>query len=403
MESMAECSAGLAEPPAGVRLREPEAEAADRMAHLPSPTPEDDDEDEDEDKDRGSDGGNIDPDEDEGWSDEDDDDEDEPLRTQARCFTNRAALSVRLRERIRDRGGARRAAAGAELAAARRLRSLRRAALGHGVHRAARREPALLALPHAPARRCTARFGRIDDAPAAQRAVRRGRDRRRTGCAGTRCRCPTTPADFVDGLVTIGRQRRRRARRPGSASTSTARNRSMRERVFYDADGELLIVPQQGALRARAPSSACWTRARRDRASSRAACSFRVELPDGARARLCLRELRRAVPPARARADRRQRPRQPARLPGARSPRSRTVDGPTRAGREVRRAAVDARRSTIRRSTSSPGTAIYAPYKYDLARFNTIEHGQLRPPRSVDLHRADLAVARRPAPPTATS
>ncbi len=37
-----------------------------------------------------------------------------------------------------------------------------------------------------------------------------------------------------------------------------------------------------------------------------------------------------------------------------------------------------------------------APYRYDLNRFNTIEHGQLRSPRPVDLHRADLAQRTRP-------
>ena len=59
---------------------------------------------------------------------------------------------------------------------------------------------------------------------------------------------PTTPTDFIDGLVTMAGN--------GSPETMTgcgihiyAANRSMGDRFFYDADGELLIVPQQGRLR----------------------------------------------------------------------------------------------------------------------------------------------------------
>lgn len=59
---------------------------------------------------------------------------------------------------------------------------------------------------------------------------------------------PDAPTDFVDGLVTIAGN--------GSPATQTGfgahvyvANRSMRDRYFYDADGELLIVPQQGRLR----------------------------------------------------------------------------------------------------------------------------------------------------------
>lgn len=58
---------------------------------------------------------------------------------------------------------------------------------------------------------------------------------------------PTAPTDFVDGLVTMAGN--------GSADAMTgcaihlyAANRPMQGRYFYDADGELLIVPQQGRL-----------------------------------------------------------------------------------------------------------------------------------------------------------
>ncbi|MDE1145951.1 MAG: homogentisate 1,2-dioxygenase [Azospirillaceae bacterium] len=59
---------------------------------------------------------------------------------------------------------------------------------------------------------------------------------------------PDAPTDFVDGLVTYGGN--------GDAGTNNgiaihlyAANQPMASRVFYNADGELLIVPQQGRLR----------------------------------------------------------------------------------------------------------------------------------------------------------
>src|SRR5258707_5024342 len=58
---------------------------------------------------------------------------------------------------------------------------------------------------------------------------------------------PAEPTDFVDGLWTICGN--------GDASMTSgmrayiyAANRSMTDRFFYDADGELLLVPQLGAL-----------------------------------------------------------------------------------------------------------------------------------------------------------
>ena len=58
---------------------------------------------------------------------------------------------------------------------------------------------------------------------------------------------PDTPADFIDGLMTFAAN--------GDAATQVGcgihyylANRSMQDRYFYNADGELLIVPQQGQL-----------------------------------------------------------------------------------------------------------------------------------------------------------
>jgi homogentisate 1,2-dioxygenase len=59
---------------------------------------------------------------------------------------------------------------------------------------------------------------------------------------------PAAPTDFVDGLVTMAGNGDPAAM-SGCAIHVYAANRSMRDRFFYDADGELLIVPQQGRLR----------------------------------------------------------------------------------------------------------------------------------------------------------
>jgi homogentisate 1,2-dioxygenase len=58
---------------------------------------------------------------------------------------------------------------------------------------------------------------------------------------------PKAPADFVDGLVTIGGNGDA-GMRSGIAIHVYCATKSMDRRVFFDADGELLIVPQQGRL-----------------------------------------------------------------------------------------------------------------------------------------------------------
>lgn len=58
---------------------------------------------------------------------------------------------------------------------------------------------------------------------------------------------PTEPTDFVDGVKTIGGAGHPRLRRGYAIHLYTA-NRSMEHRAFYDADGDLLIIPQHGAL-----------------------------------------------------------------------------------------------------------------------------------------------------------
>ena len=59
---------------------------------------------------------------------------------------------------------------------------------------------------------------------------------------------PGAPTDFVDGLFTVAGNGGPEAQ-TGVGIHVYAANRSMQGRFFYDADGELLIVPQLGALR----------------------------------------------------------------------------------------------------------------------------------------------------------
>ena len=142
--------------------------------------------------------------------------------------------------------------------------------------------------------------------------ARDGIVRRPTRCAGTRWRFPRSRSTSstacariaVNGDACATRHRRR---------ICTPANRSMHA-CSYDADGELL---HRAAARRASPHD----RVRHDRSQSRAKSrsSARRDISRrgrGAVARLRLRELRRAVPPARTRADRLQRSRQHTRLSG---------------------------------------------------------------------------------------
>jgi homogentisate 1,2-dioxygenase len=58
---------------------------------------------------------------------------------------------------------------------------------------------------------------------------------------------PGEPTDFVDGLVTVAGSGEPAAH-SGLAVHVYRANRSMKERYFYNADGELMFVPQEGAI-----------------------------------------------------------------------------------------------------------------------------------------------------------
>ena len=97
---------------------------------------------------------------------------------------------------------------------------------------------------------------------------------------------PAAPTDFVDGWMTMGGN--------GSPASMTgcgihvyAANRPMQGRYFYDADGELLIVPQQGRLRLLTELGRLDVPPKHIAAIPRG-LRFAVELPDGAaRGYLC--------------------------------------------------------------------------------------------------------------------
>ena len=91
---------------------------------------------------------------------------------------------------------------------------------------------------------------------------------------------PDTPRDFVEGLVTLAGSGSP-AEGAGLAAHLYLANRSMTDRVFFDADGELLIVPQQGRLRLVTEMGVLALEPLEIAVIPRGV-RFRVELPDGA-------------------------------------------------------------------------------------------------------------------------
>ena len=269
-------------------------------------------------------------------------------------MTDRSELPSRLRQRVRDRSAGGRVARRPKLAAARAVRPVRRAAVGHRVHRAARAKPPLVAVPHpavggAHAVRAAA-AGRAGLAETAgSTAVPTPPNQLRWNPLPM----PAAPTDFVEAVrwsATATEQQ------PAAASHLYAANRSMERRAFYNADGEMLIVPQQGAL-----SDRHRTRRARGRAAGDRSDSARRALPGRAArrrgARLRLRELRRRVQAARPR-------RRSARTDWRTRATSMTpvaayedLEGDFELVAQVPRRAVARARWTTRRSTSSRGTA----------------------------------------------
>jgi homogentisate 1,2-dioxygenase len=97
---------------------------------------------------------------------------------------------------------------------------------------------------------------------------------------------PSGPVDFIDGLFTMAGNGSPEAQ-SGCGIHLYAANRAMTTRFFYDADGELLIVPQQGRLRIATELGVIDLEPQEVAVIPRGT-RFRVELPDGeARGYVC--------------------------------------------------------------------------------------------------------------------
>jgi homogentisate 1,2-dioxygenase len=97
---------------------------------------------------------------------------------------------------------------------------------------------------------------------------------------------PEAPTDFLQGWTTMGGNGHPQAQ-SGCAIHLYASNRSMDTRFFYDADGELLIVPQQGRLQLDTEFGRLLVEPQEIAVVPRG-IRFRVRLPDGAaRGYLC--------------------------------------------------------------------------------------------------------------------
>ena len=97
---------------------------------------------------------------------------------------------------------------------------------------------------------------------------------------------PEAPTDFIDGLFTVAGNGGP-ATQAGIAIHLYAANRPMQDRFFYDADGELLIVPQHGRLAIATEFGLLDVEPQQVAVIPRGV-RFRVELPDGeARGYVC--------------------------------------------------------------------------------------------------------------------
>lgn len=97
---------------------------------------------------------------------------------------------------------------------------------------------------------------------------------------------PASPTDFIEGLVTMAGQGDP-AVQSGCGIHLYAANRSMSNRFFYNADGELLIVPQQGRLRVATEMGVLLVEPQEIVVIPRGV-RFTVDLPDGtARGYIC--------------------------------------------------------------------------------------------------------------------
>ena len=183
----------------------------------------------------------------------------------------RACVSHRLRQRLRDRSAARRAAGRPQLARKNALRPLRRTALAaRPLPRRARRTNAVGSTASARPSRIGATSAKIDiglwrTAPRASKPSSRIAPLRWDPIP-----IPDETLSFLQGVRTMTTA--------GDAGTQAGMGahvylitRSMQDEYFYNADGELLFVPAAGRTAALRPSSASSTSSPARSPSSRAA------------------------------------------------------------------------------------------------------------------------------------
>ena len=212
---------------------------------------------------------------------------------------------------------------------------------------------------------------------------------RSASCAGTRCRCRTREADLPRRHAhhDHGRRRLHPDRHGGARLCSPTQ--SMEDDHFFNADGELLIVPQEGALRFATEIGVIEVEPGEICVIPRGMV-FKVELLDGpARGYVCENYGAKFTLPDRG----------PIGANCLANPRDfktpvaglRGQGDAVPADRQMVRRLPRRPRSAIRRSTSSPGTATTRPTN-TTCDLLAGRRDPVRPPRPVDLHRADRAV-----------
>jgi len=294
---------------------------------------------------------------------------------------------------ICDGGTPRRIAGRAELPAAGTLWPVRRAAQRYGIHGAALRESPFLAVPHPPVGHAPAVRARGSGASSAN--LRRSR-LHPISCVGTPSRRRRVRPIYWRASVTMAGNGGPGAQSGGAAHLYAA-NRSMRGRSFYNADGEMLFVPQLGRHRFVTEFGVIDAEPQ-EIVVYPAWHSLQTGVARRHCARLHLRELWRELPAARSRPDR-------------------SNAWPTRAIFLTPVAAyedIDAHHELVGKFAGhlwsaqmdhSPLDVVawhgnYAPYKYDLRRFNAIGSISYDHPRSVDLPGTAQHIRHRPGSAT---
>ena len=121
-----------------------------------------------------------------------------------------------------------------------------------------------------PSVRHTGRFSDADFPTGKPRRMSPITNWRSASCAGTRLPMPMDATDFISGMRTMTTAGDVYTQ-TGMAAHVYVANRSMVDDHFFNADGELLVVPQEGGVRFVTEMGAIEVRARRDLRACRAA------------------------------------------------------------------------------------------------------------------------------------